>query len=60
MALLKEFYKCSGLKINVDKTQVAWLGSNRQKNAICSDLNLSWVTRFCLLGIDFDTSLKIS
>ena len=31
VALLKEFYKCSGLKINVDKTQVVWLGSNRQK-----------------------------
>ena len=32
MGLLKEFYKCSCPKINVDKTQVVWLGSNRQKN----------------------------
>ena len=32
MALLKEFYKCSGLKINADKTQVAWLSCDTQKN----------------------------
>ena len=31
-ALLKEFYKCSGLKINVEKTQVAWLGCDTQKS----------------------------
>ena len=41
VALPKEFYKCSGFKINVDKTQVAWLGSNRHKYAICSNLKLS-------------------
>ena len=48
---------CSGLKVNVKKTQVVWLGSSRNNSSICEDLNLVWVQQFVLLGIKFDTNL---
>ena len=46
------FFSCSGLKLNREKTELAWLGINNGK-AICKDLNLKWVTSFKLLGINF-------
>ena len=49
VALLKEFYKCSNLKINVDKTQVAWLGSNRQKK--CNMFRLEPIMGHQILSI---------
>ena len=57
LLVLKKFEFCSGLKVNVDKTQVVWLGSSRNNPEICEDLNLKWVQQFVLLGITFNTNL---
>ena len=46
------FFSCSGLKLNREKTELAWLGINNGE-AICKDLNLKWVTSSKLLGINF-------
>ena len=53
----QEFYHCSGLKMNMEKTQVAWIGLSRtvRKNLI---QDLSWVEQFRLLGINFDINLE--
>ena len=52
----QEFYRCSGLKLNVDKTLVSWLGRKRGSlEYICNDLNLKWTTSFNLLGIQFNS-----
>ena len=56
---LNKFAKISGLKLNIDKTQVIWIGSK----IYCSDtflpeLNLQWGRdKFTLLGIDFSVNL---
>lgn len=57
--LLDKFFECSGLKINVDKTQVAWLGSERfSLDRLCPHVKLKWVTSFKLLGIKFSVNLE--
>jgi hypothetical protein len=54
--MFKEFHQCSGLKLNVEKTLVAWLGSKKgKKEQQCKDLKLQWTTTFKLLGITFNT-----
>ncbi len=56
--LLDKFAKGSGLKVNVDKTQVAWLGSERfSLDRLCPHVKLKWVTSFKLLGIKFNVNL---
>ena len=46
----QEFYHCSGLKMNIKKTQVAWIGLSRTvRKKLIQDL--SWVEQFRLLGI---------
>ena len=55
---LDEFYKISGLKINLTKCKAVWFGETKQNNIrICADLNLIWSSEFKLLGIDFDCDL---
>ena len=40
ISILKQFEHCSGLKINLEKTQGMWLGSN--KNSEDTPFNISW------------------
>jgi hypothetical protein len=55
---LKFYGRISGLNINMDKTQIIWIGSNKNsKHKLCSDLNLCWDNTFTLLGIKFSTNL---
>lgn len=53
--VLDRFYLISGLKINVEKTQVVWIGSLVGSTArLCQDKQLDWVQNtFKVLGIVF-------
>ena len=51
------FEKISGLKINIDKTQVINIGKHDQATN-CSALNIPYSTKFKLLGINFSTNLN--
>ena len=56
--ILGRFEKLSGLKISVSKTKAVWFGSDFNCNLkLCPDLNLQWVKKFTLLGINFDNNL---
>jgi hypothetical protein len=51
------YYKISGLKINVEKTKVTWLGSMRESDRrFCRENDLEWTSSFKALGVDFNTS----
>ena len=56
---INDFYLYSGLKINISKTQITWIGSKKNilMKRLCADLNLNWTTRFVLLGITNDVDL---
>ena len=55
MGIFDQFRKCSGLKMNVDKTKAVWLGVGaRDKLPLCPDLNIQWSRNFDLLGIKFN------
>ena len=58
--ILAEFALCSGLKINYDKSQVVWLGSQKGSGAaFLPHLKLKWnPTRFSVLGIIYSTDLE--
>lgn len=56
MAALKGFELCSGLKINVEKTQAVLLGN--QVAPRCPEFTLNYTTTFNLLGIQFSTDLS--
>ena len=59
MSILDDFYRLSGLKINVSKTKAVWIGSKCESNEVlCPDLTLEWDTEFDLLGIHFDNKLE--
>ena len=52
MKTMKSFETCSGLKINVEKTEAMWLGRSRFSNK--TPLNLKWTnTAIKILGIYF-------
>ena len=53
---LEWFKKISGLKINISKTQVIWIGSKiYSSDRLRENWNLSWgKTTFTVLGINFD------
>jgi exonuclease III len=53
---LLSFGKCSGLKLNIDKTELFQLGYG--KPFVVKDLNLKWVSEFKYLGIYFSNSQK--
>ena len=56
---LNNFYNISGLKINVSKTQLVWIGSKKYSSTkLCEDMNFQWLHKFKLLGIDFDVDLS--
>ena len=56
---LNTFAKISGLKLNVDKTQVIWIGNKiYSEETFLPELNLQWGrTKFTLLGIEFSVNL---
>ena len=56
---ITEFGKYSGLKINVDKTQVTWIGASKyNRNILCENWKLKWGNnKFSLLGIEYDVDL---
>ena len=55
-----EFALWSGLKINYDKSQVVWLGSQKGSATVfLPHLKLKWnPTRFSVLGIIYSTDLE--
>ena len=59
VAILRDFYKLSGLKISVTKTKAIWIGSKADSNdKLCPELGLKWVKTFALLGVNFDNALE--
>ena len=55
MKEIEMFGKMSGLKININKTQLTWKYST---DKMCFEYYLVWgKTKFCLLGIYFDVDL---
>ena len=45
---INDFYLYSGLKINISKTQITWIGSKKYTNErLCADLNLNWDYTLC-------------
>lgn len=56
MDTFRKFELCSGLKLNVEKTQAAWIGERRgSPEYLCPEVELNWTTSFTLLGIEFNT-----
>ena len=53
--VLKLYTDTSGLCINVDKTKVIWIGSEKNSEQVfCDDLNLCWNnSEFTVLGVKF-------
>ena len=57
--ILRDFYKLSGLKMSVNKTKAIWIGSKvDSKDILCPELELKWVKKFTLLGVNFDNALE--
>ena len=58
--ILTEFALWSGLKINYDKSQVVWLGSQKgSAKVFLPHLKLKWnPTRFSVFGIIYSTDLE--
>lgn len=53
--IFRLFQICSGLKINIDKTQAVIMGKTEEQNQeFCPDLKLNWTNQFTLLGIQID------
>jgi len=56
---LNKFQYCSGLKINVEKTNAIWLGSKtNSKDTVSNRIRLKWVKEFTLLGINFHSDIN--
>ena len=60
MRTLKEFEKCSGLKVNLQKTIAIKLGENRTlyNDNLGKEICWQWRGKFRLLGIDFDLDVE--
>ena len=58
--LLTYFSKISGLKINMEKTKVIWIGSKKGSSIrYCEQYNLVWNPEtFVILGVEFSVNLK--
>ena len=56
---LETFRKISGLKVNLDKTKVVWMGSKKHsQDKLCPNLNLEWCDgQFDSLGVTFSVDL---
>ena len=57
--LLQFFAQISGLRINIDKTKVIWIGRQKNNNRkYCRQYNLEWNPKtFTVLGITFSVNL---
>ena len=53
--LLKQYYKMSGLKINIDKTRALWIGSScSSTERLCEEIPLDWSQEpLRILGVTF-------
>ena len=58
--ILEVFGSLSGLKMNMSKTKMVWIGQRKySKEKLCCASALNWGTNFfTLLGIDFDVNLQ--
>jgi hypothetical protein len=58
METLQYFTNISGLKVNIDKTNIIRLGKDRNDHRkMCSKHKLNWTTEFTILGVRFSTNL---
>ena len=59
MRILKLYASASGLYINIEKTKVVWIGSEKNSNTrFCDEYRLSWESEnFTVLGITFSKNL---
>ena len=54
LSILNAFHECSGLKINLTKTQAIWLGQARTRPSFIDASPIKWVECFEFMGILFD------
>ena len=58
METLQYFTNISGLKVNIDKTNIIRLGKDRNDHRkMCPKYKLKWTTEFTVLGVQFSTNL---
>ena len=58
METLQYFTNISGLKVNIDKTNIIRLGKDRNVHRkMCPKYKLKWTTEFTILGVQFSTNL---
>lgn len=50
--IFKKFEKCSGLKVNLTKTEAVWIGRNKYDND--GSLPIKWTRQFKTLGLSFN------
>lgn len=56
---LEWFYTISGLKTNIDKTKIIWIGSMKDSDRrFCRENNPEWTNKFTILGIHYNNSLE--
>lgn len=56
--MLNDFYKTSGLQIQISKTQCVCFGTVPINNILCPELGLRWNQDFKLLGVNFNGTLN--
>ena len=56
---LQKYAELSGLKINIDKTKVVWIGQKRySSDTMCVKWGMEWgSTKFTLLGLHFSVNI---
>ena len=58
IGIMNNFFRLSGLKMQLEKTQAIVFGEIPQDNyKLCEDINLKWSQSFSLLGIEFTATL---
>ena len=58
MEPLQYFTNISGLKVNIDKTNIIRLGKDRNDHRkMCPKYKLKWITEFIVLGVQFSINL---
>ena len=58
LKIFDDFGKLSGLKIQVEKSQISYLGGEYdQTKKLCRDMDFVWSKNINLLGLNFNTSL---
>ena len=58
LRIFEEFGKLSGLKIQVEKSQISYLGGNYDNSKkLCRDMDFVWSKNINLLGLNFNASL---